>query len=61
MISEIFSDFLCGFDASLGAVSRKILLFVDDCAADSPDTSSLWNIKVVFYSPNCPMLYSLLI
>jgi hypothetical protein len=28
-------------------------LFVDNCAAHFPDTSSLRNVKVVFYHPNC--------
>jgi hypothetical protein len=49
MTSEIFRDFLRALDASFRALGRKILLFADNCAAHSPDTSSL---KVVFYPPN---------
>jgi hypothetical protein len=40
MTSEIFRDFLRALDASFGALGRKIL-FVDNCAAHSPDTSSV--------------------
>jgi hypothetical protein len=49
--SEIFRDFLHALDTSFGATGRKILLFVDNCAALSPDTSSLRHVKVVFYPP----------
>jgi hypothetical protein len=48
MTSEIFRDFLQALDASFGALGTKILLFVDICAAHSPDASSLRNGKVVF-------------
>jgi hypothetical protein len=53
MTSEIFTDFLCDLDASFGALGRKILLFEDNCAPHSPGTSSLRNVKVAFYPPNC--------
>jgi hypothetical protein len=52
-MSEIFRNFLHAPDAAFGALGRKILLFVDNCATHSPDTSSLRNVKVVFYTPNC--------
>jgi hypothetical protein len=53
MTSEIFRDFLLALDASFSALGRKILLFVDNCATLSPDTSSLRSVKVVFYPTNC--------
>jgi hypothetical protein len=53
LTSDIFRDFLRALDASFGALGRKILLFVDNCAAHSPDTSSLRNVKVVFYPLKC--------
>jgi hypothetical protein len=39
-------------DASFGALGRKTF-FAENCAAHSPDTFSLRNVKVVFYPPNC--------
>ena len=60
MTSEIFKDFLRTLNASFGALGRKILLFVDNCAAHSPDTSSLRNVKVVFTPLTAPVSYSLL-
>jgi hypothetical protein len=53
MTSEIFTDFLRALDASFGALGRKILLFTDNCATHSSDTSSLRNVNVVSYPPNC--------
>jgi hypothetical protein len=53
MMTEIFRDFLRALDASFGAIGRKVLLFADNCAAHSLDRSSLRNVKVVFYPPNC--------
>jgi hypothetical protein len=52
MISEIFRDFLCALDALFGALGRKIL-FTDNCAAHSPDSFPLRNVKMIFYPPNC--------
>jgi hypothetical protein len=60
MTSEISKDFLRTLNASFGALGRKILLFVDNCAAHSPDTSSLRNAKVVFNPLTAPVSYSLL-
>jgi hypothetical protein len=37
--------------SAFGALGKKILPFVDNCAAHSPDTSSLRNIKVLFLPP----------
>jgi hypothetical protein len=53
MTLEIFRDFLHALDASFGALSRKILLFLDNFATHSPETSSLRNVKVFFYALNC--------
>jgi hypothetical protein len=53
MTSEIFRDFLHALDALFGALGRKILLFAHNYAADSPDTSFLRNVNVVFNPPNC--------
>jgi hypothetical protein len=53
MTSKIFKDFLCTLDASFSALGRKILPFVDKCANHSSDTSSLKNVKAVFYPLNC--------
>lgn len=53
MTADIFGDFLRSLDCRMGARCRKILLFVDNCAAHPHDTSSLRNIKVIFYPPNC--------
>jgi hypothetical protein len=46
-------DFLRALDASFDSLGRKILLFLDNCATHSPDTFSMRNVKVVFYTPNC--------
>jgi hypothetical protein len=52
-MTEIFRDILHALDASFGALGKKVFLFVDNCAAHPPDTSSLRNVKVVFYPLNC--------
>jgi hypothetical protein len=59
MMSEIFRDFLHALDTSFTAQGRKILLFINNCVAHCPDTSSLRNVKVVFTLQTA--LYSLLI
>ncbi|XP_049946980.1 tigger transposable element-derived protein 6-like [Schistocerca serialis cubense] len=41
------------FDAKMGSAARKVLLFVDICAAHPPDVSFLRNVKVIFLPPNC--------
>ena len=51
--SDIFRDVLTTLDKSFHAQGRKVLLFIDNCAAHFLDTSSLKNVKVVFYPPNC--------
>jgi hypothetical protein len=58
MMLEIFRDFQYALDASFGALGRKILRFVDNCAVHSPDTSSLRNIKVGLHplSPKCTIV-----
>jgi hypothetical protein len=56
-----FSETLHALDASFGALGRKILLFVDNCATHSPDTSNLRNVNVFFTPWTAPVSYSLLI
>lgn len=53
MTTDIFLDFLHGLDASMGAQGRKIILFLDNCAAHPRELSFLRNVKVIFYPPNC--------
>ncbi|XP_021920213.1 tigger transposable element-derived protein 6-like [Zootermopsis nevadensis] len=53
MTTDIFTAFLSSLDASMGAQGRKILLFVDNCAAHPKDTTFLRNVKVVQYPANC--------
>lgn len=60
MKNDIFSKFLCDFDRSIGAQKRKIILFIDNCSAHSPDTSSLKNIKVIFFQLIVHLSYNLL-
>ena len=40
-------------DLQTGAKYRKILLFIDQCAANPRDNKALKNIKVIFLPPNC--------
>jgi hypothetical protein len=49
MTSGIFKTFLKSLDAKMGGANRKILLFIDKCPAQPPDTDFLRNIKVVFF------------
>jgi hypothetical protein len=37
----------------MSSQNRKILLFLDQCAAHPQDASYLKNVKVVFFTPNC--------
>jgi hypothetical protein len=53
MTLEIIRDLVCALDASFSAPGRKILLFIDNCATHSPDTSPLRNVKVLLTPPNC--------
>jgi hypothetical protein len=53
MTAEIFCSCLHSLDAQMGAQHRQIILFVDNCAAHSKDTSFLRNVKVVRYPANC--------
>lgn len=53
MTNEFFSLFLRDFDDSIGKEKRKVILFIDNCSAHSPDVSFLKNVKVIFYPPNC--------
>jgi hypothetical protein len=48
-----FFLFMFSLDASMGAQSRNILLFVDNCAAHPNDTSFVRNVKVIRYPTNC--------
>jgi hypothetical protein len=52
----IFTDYLRALDAKISSQSRKILLFLDQCAAHPQDTSYLKNVKWCFFpqtAPNC--------
>lgn len=51
--NEFFYRFLHDFDDAIGRQGRKVVLFVDNCSAHSKDISSLKNVKVIFYPPNC--------
>jgi hypothetical protein len=53
MMTEIFCFFFHSLDAQMGVQNRQIILFVDNCAAHSKDTSFLRNFKVVTYPANC--------
>jgi len=53
MASATFEEFLLQLDCQIGVKTRKILLFIDPCAADAGVTTALKNIKVIFFSPNC--------
>jgi hypothetical protein len=53
MTTDIFMTFLRSLDASMGAEGRKILLFVDNCAAYLQDMTFLRNVKVIQYPANC--------
>jgi hypothetical protein len=48
----IFTDYLRALDAKMSSHNRKILLFLDQCAAHPQDTSYLKNVKVVYFPPN---------
>jgi hypothetical protein len=39
-------------DSSIDMQDRNILLFVDNCATYSDDTSFLWNVTFDYYPPN---------
>jgi hypothetical protein len=43
----VFPEFLTALDIPMGVKSRKILLFVDNCAAHLQDSSFLSNVKVI--------------
>jgi hypothetical protein len=49
----IFTDYLRALDAKMSSQNRKILLFLDQCAAYPRDTNYLKNVEVVFFPPNC--------
>jgi hypothetical protein len=53
MSSATFEEFLVQLNHQIGAKSRKILLFVDQCAAHPGVTTALKNTKVIFFCPNC--------
>ncbi|XP_049941629.1 tigger transposable element-derived protein 6-like [Schistocerca serialis cubense] len=53
MTSDIFLHFFRDFDAKMGSVARKVLVFVDRCVAHPPDVSFLRNVKVIFLPTNC--------
>jgi hypothetical protein len=56
MMSEILRAILYTLDASYDALSRKIIIFVHNCASPTPDTSYLRNIMWFFTPKTAPML-----
>lgn len=52
MTRNLFTLQLQALDAKMGAQNRKIILFVDNCAAHT-ETISLRNVKVCLFPPNC--------
>ena len=50
MTSQIFTEWLAGWDSYLTKVNRKILLLVDNCTAH-PHVSTLKNIQLEFLPP----------
>jgi hypothetical protein len=55
MTSQIFKKWLMSWDVELQQMSRKILLVLDNCAAD-PHLDFLKNIQLEFLSPNTTSL-----
>jgi hypothetical protein len=53
MTANIFEDYLTQLDIKLGVKTRKILLFIIQCAVHPKNTIFLSNIKVVFLPSNC--------
>lgn len=53
MTTNIFNLFLKDLDTEMRVKRRNILMFVDNCAAHSTDTTFLKNVKIVFYPANC--------
>jgi len=53
MASATFEEFLVQLDCQIGAKNRKILFFIDQCAAHPGVTTAMKNIKVIFFPPNC--------
>ncbi|KAJ8896374.1 hypothetical protein PR048_001718 [Dryococelus australis] len=51
MISAVFTRWLCGFDMKIGAVNRKVVLFIDNCPAH-PNLDNLRNVELVFLQKN---------
>jgi hypothetical protein len=49
----IFIEFLKALDVSMCVQCRTVLLFLDNYAPHLQDTSFVWSVKVVYYSPNC--------
>jgi hypothetical protein len=47
MTTEIFGSFLHSLDTRMGAQNRKIMPFLDNCAAHSKDTPFLRNVRVL--------------
>jgi hypothetical protein len=55
----IFTDYLRALDAKMSSRSRKLLVFVDPCAAYSGCRVPK-NAKVMFVPPNCISIFQLL-
>jgi len=53
MTSATLEGLLVQLDRQTGAKNRKILLFIDQCAAHPRDTTTLKNITILFFPPKC--------
>ena len=53
MTADLFKKFLQAFDARMGDINRKALLFMDKCTAHPTDLGFLRNVKVHFFPANC--------
>lgn len=50
---QIFDDFLINLDAQMRPMGQQIIIFADQCAAQTQNTDHLKNIKFVFFPTNC--------
>jgi hypothetical protein len=55
-IFMVFLRALVELHTSMGVQGRNILFYVNNCAANPQDMSSLRNVKVTMFLPNCMSL-----
>jgi hypothetical protein len=58
MTTKIFEDYLTQLDRKLGARNRKILLFIDQCAAHPKNTTFVNLIKNTNLSNSATLCFS---